>query len=100
MAFKKGNSGNPKGRPKGSQNRAGGKLREVISDFLENRFEDVVNDFEQLEPKDRIKVYTDLLQYGVPKLQAVTNSVEFENMTDEQLDALFEKLLKSTSNEN
>jgi predicted component of type VI protein secretion system len=100
MPFKKGSSGNSAGRPKGSQNRAGGKLREVISDFLENRFEDVVNDFEQLEPKDRIKVYTDLLQYGVPKLQAVSNSIEFENMTDEQLDAIFEKLLKSTSNEN
>ncbi len=97
MAFKKGNSGNPTGRPKGSQNKAGGQLREVIANFLEQRFEDVVNDFEQLEPKDRIKVYTDLLQYGVPKLQAVSNSIEFEQMTDAQLDDIFERLLKSTS---
>ncbi len=99
MAFKKGISGNINGRPKGSQNKAGGQLREVIANFLEQRFEDVVNDFEQLEPKDRIKVYTDLLQYGVPKLQAVSNAIEFEQMTDEHLDEIFLRLLKSTSNE-
>ncbi len=99
MAFKKGNSGNPAGRPNGSANKASGKLREVITSFLEERFENVVNDFEQLEPKDRLKVYTDLLQYGLPKLQAVSNSIEFENMTDEQIDEIFERLLKATSNE-
>ncbi len=76
MPFEKGISGNIAGRPKGSKNKAGEGLREVISDFLEQRFEDVVRDFEQLEPRDRIKVYTDLLQYGLPKLQAVSNSIE------------------------
>ncbi len=99
MAFKKGKSGNEAGRPKGSKNKAGGQLRDMITDFLEQRFEDVVNDFEQLEPKDRIKVYTDLLQYGVPKLQAVSNSIEFEQLSDEQLDEIFERLLKATSYE-
>ncbi len=59
----------------------------------------MVNDFEQLEAKDRLKVYTDLLQYGLPKLQAVSNTIEFENMTDEQLDLLFQKLLNSASSQ-
>ncbi len=68
MPFKKGLSGNISGRPRGSKNKAGEGLRNLISDFLEQRFEQVVNDFEQLEPKDRIKVFTDLLQYSVPKL--------------------------------
>lgn len=99
MAFKKGESGNPAGRPHGSANKASGQLRQMITDFLEQRFESIVQDFKQLEPKDRLKVYTDLLQYGLPKLQAVSNSIEFENMSDEQLDGLFERLLKSTSAE-
>ncbi len=71
----------------------------MIACLLEQRFEDVVQDFEQLEPRDRLKFYTDLLQYGVPKLQAVSNSIDFEQMTDEHLDEIFLRLLKATSNE-
>jgi hypothetical protein len=95
MAFEKGISGNPNGRPKGSQNRATGQLRTFITDFLEQRFEQVVNDFEQLEPKDRIKIYTDLLQYGLPKLQSVSTGIDLENMSDEQLDQLLQHLKNS-----
>ena len=92
MAFKKGNSGNPSGRPKGSTNKTGGQLRELISGFLENRFQDVVTGFEEMEAKDKIKVYTDLLQYGLPKLQAVNNTIGFEQMTEDQLDEIIERL--------
>lgn len=49
MAFTKGISGNINGRPKGSQNKAAGNLRNVITDFLEQRFEQVIEDFEQLD---------------------------------------------------
>ena len=93
MAFIKGISGNINGRPKGSQNKAAGQLRNLITDFLEQRFEQVIEDFEQLEPKERIKVFTDLLQYSVPKMQAVSNSIEFEKMTDEQLDEVIKQLM-------
>jgi hypothetical protein len=95
MPFEKGVSGNENGRPKGSRNKAGEGLRNLISDFLEQRFEQVIQDFEQLEPKDRIKVFTDLLQYSVPKLQAVSNSIDFEKMTDEQLDIIINQLTQS-----
>lgn len=96
MAFEKGFSGNPNGRPKGSPNKTTGKLREAITSFLEQRFDGVVKDFEQLEPKDRIKVYTDLLQYGLPRLQAVSNSLKFEDLTDEQLDEIINRLKSGT----
>jgi hypothetical protein len=95
MPFEKGISGNPGGRPAGSKNKAGEGLRNLISDFLEQRFKQVVEDFEQLEPKDRIKVFTDLLQYSVPKLQAVSNSIEFEKLSDEQLDTIINQLVQS-----
>ena len=93
--FEKGISGNPSGRPVGSRNKASGRLRELITDFLEQRFNGVVNDFEELEPKERVKAYLDLLQYGVPKLQSVSNSVEFESMTDEQLDEIINRLTQN-----
>ena len=95
MAFKKGISGNPTGRPKGVKNKTSEVLRNFVSNFLEDKFIGVVKDYKKLDPKDRIKVYTDLLQYGLPKLQSVSNEISFEELTDEQLDKIIEKLINS-----
>ena len=94
MAFEKGISGNPEGRPKGATNRTSLQLREMITDFLENNFEKVVSDFGELKPKDRVKLYCDLLQYGLPRLQAVQIETEFERLPEDQLDRIIEELKK------
>ncbi len=72
MPFKQGKSGNPQGKPKGAKNKTGLQLRETITDFLNDNFTKIVKDFNTLKPKDRVKLYCDLLQYGLPKLQSVT----------------------------
>lgn len=95
MAFKKGNSGNPAGKPKGAKNKVTLQLRELITQFLEERFETIVSDFKKLEPKERVKFYCDLLQFGLPKLQSTSTEIEFEKLTDEQLDEIIERLKKS-----
>jgi predicted component of type VI protein secretion system len=95
MPFEKGNSGNPEGRPKGTNNKLSKQLRETINDFLETNFETVINDFEKLTPKERLKFYCELLQYGLPKLQAVQMETEFENLSDEQLNFIIQELLKT-----
>ena len=64
MPFIKGESGNPMGRPKGSLNRNTAHLRELISGFLNSNFETVTGDFEALQPKDRIKYYCELCDFG------------------------------------
>jgi hypothetical protein len=93
MAFESGISGNPSGRPKGSRNKAGTELRELITGFLESRFEQVVSDFDQLKPKDRIKIYADLLQYGLPKLQAASATLNYDELSEAQLEDLINHLL-------
>ena len=92
MKFQPGYSGNKNGRPVGSKNKANGQLRQLISDFLEQNFDQVMEDFAALEAKDRVKFYLDLLQYGVPKLQSVSSSINWEDLTDEQLDEIINRL--------
>ena len=98
MAFKFGVSGNPDGRPKGSTNKTSLQLRETINNFLETNFEKVVLDFAKLKPNERVKFYTDLLNYGLPKLQAVQIENDFDSLTDDELDHIINKL-KKTNNE-
>jgi predicted component of type VI protein secretion system len=95
MPFEQGISGNPEGRPKGVKNKTTSQLRETINNFLENNFEQVMKDFTELGPKDRAKLYCDLLQYGLPRLQAIQLETEFDSLSDAQLTQIIEEL-KST----
>jgi hypothetical protein len=63
--FAKGNPGKPKGATKN-------KLRDKIRTFLNDNFENLPAWFEELKPRDKMKVYIDLLPYCVSRLQSVS----------------------------
>ncbi len=94
--------GNP-GKPKGAKNKVNQELRDKISEFLTGNFSKIVSDFNAMgknEKKDRTRLFIDLLQYGLPKLQATSLELNFEDLTDEQLDLIIDRLKKSgASNE-
>jgi hypothetical protein len=96
MPFKKGQSGNINGRIKGSQNKMTKQLRETIILFLERNYVRLENDFDSLPPRDRIKFYCDLLQYGLPKLQSVQLESDFDSLSDTQLDKIITELKENT----
>lgn len=98
MQYQKGKSGNRAGRPPGSPNKVSAALREMISGFVQEKFDKIRSDFDQLKPVERAKIYTELLGYALPRLSSTSIGMEFDRMTDEQLDHIIEQL-KRTSHE-
>jgi hypothetical protein len=95
MPFKKGESGNVTGRPVGTTNKSTNKLRDWITEFLEENKDRVREDWLLLEPKDRIVLFEKLLKYSLPTLQATTLSTDFESMTDTDLDRIISELKRA-----
>ncbi len=68
MSFEKGRE-KTGGRQKGSSNKATSKVRDSFTKLLEDNLEQLKEDFKELEPKDRIKLFLDLSKYVVPQLK-------------------------------
>ena len=68
--------GSPKtgGRAKGTPNKVASPIKACISNLLTKytNSEDFQNDFESLEPRDRLAICERLLQYVTPRLQTIT----------------------------
>lgn len=78
MAFKKGQSGNPKGRPRGAKNKATNELREWVERFINDNLDTIANDIKELEPNERVKFFLALLNYTLPKQQSVKAEINDE----------------------
>ena len=82
----------------GVPNKATANVRELIASFVENKFEQVTNNFDKLEPSEQWKVIRDLLPYCAPKLQSTSLDFGFEQMSDSELDLIIHELKKSATN--
>lgn len=76
MSFVKGQSGNPKGREKGSKNRATTELRDFFRDLLEQNREQIVEDLAAIDPLSRLRIIVELSSFVLPKLASVQAEVQ------------------------
>lgn len=82
------------GRAKGTPNRVTATVKEWLSELIDNNRQRIENDIELLEPKDRLQIMERLMQYVIPKQQAVKADVDLNKLSDEEIDNLIADITK------
>lgn len=81
--YAKGESGNRRGRPKGSVNKTTLELRDKLNNLHQKNYEYILNEIDNLTMRQRLQLNKDLLPYISPKLSAI--EVTDNNMSYEEL---------------
>lgn len=100
MPFKKGQSGNPKGRAKGKGNKVSGSLRQFVVDLIDGNREQIKADIAALEPRERIQALEKMMQYVIPKMERSVEDVRISRLSDEELTELAQNILTEISDED
>lgn len=74
--FKKGQSGNLGGRPKGIGNKSTEKVKKAFTALVEDNLDQLRDDINEMEPKDRAYFLKELAEYVLPKLARSENKNE------------------------
>lgn len=101
MRFKKGQSGNPQGRPPGTANKTTEAIRATVNKFISDNLPNIQAEYENLEAKDKLEFLNKLLAYVLPKLQAVQmdatieqTPIDLSKLSGKQAQDLLNEILK------
>jgi hypothetical protein len=70
MAFRKGQSGNPKGRAKGTPNKTTAEIKEIITRIVGNQLEHIEKDLDKIrksDPAEAMRLSSKFIDYVLPK---------------------------------
>jgi len=86
MRYKKGQSGNPKGKPKGAENKIKKDIKQAYQMLIEKNLDNLtlwLDSIAQKEPEKAFKLIIELSEYVLPKHARIE-----ANVKDERLDAI------------
>ena len=88
--------GTPKtgGRVKGTPNKVTYSLKEWITSLIDKQRTQIEQDLQELETKERLQMIEKLMQYVIPKQAAQQVKLDFDSLTDEQLQQIINELTK------
>jgi hypothetical protein len=89
MGQRKGQTGNPNGRPTGTPNKVTSNLREFVKRLIDDNAETISADLAAMDAKDRMQVFIKLIEYIIPKKREIEDNNEEERKRDEFLRELF-----------
>lgn len=75
-------------------------MRGWLTAIIDKNRKQMEKDLKKLEPKDRLQILEKLMQYVIPKQQAVSAEIDLNKLTDEQLDAVVSELTKGIDDED
>lgn len=90
MPFEKGKE-KTGGRQKGTPNKATG-IKAKIDAFLSEQHDKFLQEMQLLSGKDYVNAYLKMLDYSIPKLTRSATSVNFNDLTESEVEELFERL--------
>lgn len=100
--FKKGQSGNPKGRPKGSLNEKTKYIREWVVALIGSNAQTLAERFKRLDARTQFDVIVKLMPYVLPRQveQKLNANVDFSTLSDEQLDSFISTITSNILNDD
>ena len=104
-SFKKGESGNPAGKPKGTLNKTTTDLRAWVNVLVNKNMTQMEKDLKGLEPKERLQILERFMQYCIPRQQSISVEAQIqaeyqaiesliEKLPDEAVEAVTQRLIK------
>ena len=82
------------GRQKGTTNKLKKETKDWLNDLITSNHLQIEKDIKALEPKERLQILEKFMQYTTPKMQSIQTTVDFNQLTDEQLENVITSLTK------
>lgn len=82
------------GRTPGTQNKTTKEIRETFKNLLENNLEQVQNDLDSLDPKDRVLFLLKLTSFVIPTLR----SIEVNEMNIKDIEPIIIQINETNTN--
>lgn len=99
--FKKGQSGNPKGRPRNSTTEKTRYIRDWITSLIGSNAQSMAENFKNLPSKEKWRVITQLMPYVIPKQTEarVKADVNFSQLSDDEVDNIISRISTNILND-
>ena len=88
------------GRQQGTPNKVTASMKEWIQQLIDSNREQLENDLQALDPKERWQVIERLMSYVVPKIQSVEAKVDLNALSDDQLNHIINEITKTLHDED